>query len=213
VQGITVDLWETLFLDSHYVSALNKMREKIIDDALNDQKSLLNMPTRDMIIAERQRFQSYEKMGEFLPFNERIGFITDYKLSTNEISCVAKKIDIVSATFYPKLKNELLIKLKQWKSKYKLALISNTGMTSSFVIKSILNMYGIYDLFDEIIFSEDVGFCKPNIDIFYLASKKLNIPVFNFLHIGDSLLFDFHAAQNAGFYAIKVEGNEYSKSW
>ena len=86
-------------------------------------------------------------------------------------------------------------------------------MTSSLIIKNILDLYGIYDLFDEIIFSEDVGFCKPSTEIFYLASKRLNIPMFNLLHIGDSLLFDFHAAQNACFYAIKVDGNEYFKSW
>lgn len=92
VRGITVDLWETLFYDSHYSMFLNNIREKIIDEVLVSKKISLNVPTKDIFIAERQRFQNYEKMGEFLPLSERLGFITEYKLSPNEIGLIAKKI-------------------------------------------------------------------------------------------------------------------------
>ena len=89
-----------------------------------------------------------------------------------------------------------LIELK--KRGYKLGVISNAGAS----LHTDLKKLGIYDFFDVVITSGELGHPKPSIKIFNAALKKLDSEASETLHVGDSLHDDIEGAKNAGIQAI-----------
>lgn len=213
IQGITVDLWGTLFFDSHYIDNLNFERALLLQEVFENVHYDFNTTPQIILNEERKRFIEYEMNGIFLGRRERLNYLTRYKLPRGDLTAVIELIDSFSSKYQPILNYELVYQLQQWKSKYKLALISNTGMISSDIIKENLKKIGIIELFDTIVFSEDIGFCKPHPDIFFEVSKRLRLPISNLLHLGDSYSFDYIAAQNAGYESILLKDGMLYGSW
>lgn len=89
-----------------------------------------------------------------------MSYLTQYKLSAEDLLRATEMINHISSKYKPALNYELLNMLMRWKSKYKLAIISNTGMVSSYIIKQYLKKLRLLDLFDAIVFSEDILLCK-----------------------------------------------------
>lgn len=66
---------------------------------------------------------------------------------------------------------------------------------------------GLNAMCDEFIFSCDVGYMKPEKDIFILACNKMGISPNQGLMIGDSAISDYRGALNAGMEAILLRRN------
>jgi putative hydrolase of the HAD superfamily len=86
---------------------------------------------------------------------------------------------------------------------FKLIIISN--VSSSKNLKTYLKKAGIPNHFEAIIASGDVGYEKPNPEIFKIASKLSNTPLKNILHIGDKYEEDYIGAYNAGLKALLLD--------
>lgn len=79
----------------------------------------------------------------------------------------------MSLGYLPTLNYELFRSLGYWKAKQlKIALLSNTGLISSFVTREYLKKYHMLELFDELLFSEEEMLCKPDIRFFIEQVKK-----------------------------------------
>lgn len=61
---------------------------------------------------------------------------------------------------------------------------------------------GLPHFFSFVIFSQDVGYNKPNPEIFSMACKKANCSNSELLHIGDSLESDVQGANAAGVLSV-----------
>jgi putative hydrolase of the HAD superfamily len=86
------------------------------------------------------------------------------------------------------------------KSRYTLSIITN-GFKEVQYIK--MEESGLRKYFEHIFISEEVGFNKPNPDIFKFAMNKSGASIAeNCLMIGDSLEADIHGAISAGMKAI-----------
>lgn len=86
------------------------------------------------------------------------------------------------------------------KSRYTLSIITN-GFKEVQYIK--MEESGLRKYFEHIFISEEVGFNKPNPDIFKFAMNKSGASIAeNCLMIGDSLEADIHGAIGAGMKAI-----------
>ena len=211
IQGISVDLWGTLFFDSHYADNLQKSRIILLAEKARVWKCDLNEPPLDKMVAEKKRFLESEKSGDFLPLFERVSFLTEYKISKEQTQEFMHELALVSTKFVPELNVKLVDRLKSVKHKYKLALISNTGMISAADTRKMIKQMGIDELFDELIFSEELLLCKPSPAVYHEASRRLNIPVFCLLHIGDSYQNDYIAALDAGCNALWFSGKKYER--
>jgi putative hydrolase of the HAD superfamily len=102
---------------------------------------------------------------------------------------------------------ELLAGLKA--KGYKLGIISNTGRTPGSTIRIVLGEYKILKYFDSMVFSNEVGYIKPNRRIFERALNGLGSGADRSVHIGDSMLLDIYGARAAGMKAILF--NKYSE--
>ncbi|MCJ8008055.1 YjjG family noncanonical pyrimidine nucleotidase [Lederbergia wuyishanensis] len=79
--------------------------------------------------------------------------------------------------------------------KYRMAIISN-GIGEA--QRGRLSAGGIDHFFDELIISDEVGYWKPDKEIFEEALKRLDISSTDALFVGDSLQDDYYGALNAG---------------
>lgn len=102
------------------------------------------------------------------------------------------------------LNNELINFIKDLKNKYyKIALISN----NSIKLRERLVEDGIIELFDEVIISAEVGFQKPQPEIFKILSHKLAIKLNEFVFIDDSLRC-LEDADKIGYIPILYKDNK-----
>lgn len=85
--------------------------------------------------------------------------------------------------------------LSRLHGKYRLAIISN-GIGEA--QRSRLAVGGIDHYFDELIISDEVGYWKPDKEIFTKAFNRLDIHHTEALFVGDSLIDDYNGAVNAG---------------
>ena len=101
-----------------------------------------------------------------------------------------------SCELFPGIK-ELLIKLKELK--IQTAII--TDLTSQIQFRKII-FFGLEDLFDFIVTSEESGCDKPNPDSFKLLIEKLNLSPHECWMIGDNLNADIKGANEFGLVSI-----------
>ena len=83
----------------------------------------------------------------------------------------------------------------------KLGVISNFDSR----LYSVLNDLGIRSLFDAVTICSEVGFAKPQPEIFHAALRTLAVPPDRVLFTGDSLVDDFQAGQNAGIHTLLLD--------
>ncbi|HET9216488.1 MAG TPA: HAD-IA family hydrolase [Terriglobia bacterium] len=83
----------------------------------------------------------------------------------------------------------------------KLGVISNFDSR----IYSVLNDLGIRSLFDAVTICSEVGFAKPQPEIFRAALRTLGVPPDRALFTGDSLVDDFLAGQKAGIHTVLLD--------
>ena len=125
-----------------------------------------------------------EKLGEF--YNE------------TEILFFKYKPDLI----FPNIKLQFEEIVGQGKS---INILSNTGFIKGRSLKKLLSYYELTDSISFQIYSDEVGFSKPNNEIFQLVFDQLNeskkISKNEVLHIGDNSIADYDGALNFGFEA------------
>jgi putative hydrolase of the HAD superfamily len=92
---------------------------------------------------------------------------------------------------------------------HKLGLISNTVFPEKYHYEDMQH-FGIYDYFDEIIFSSEFSHRKPHPSIFEHVLTKLDISANQAFFVGDRMDIDIVGAKNAGLFAVlkKKPGRE-----
>ena len=76
-------------------------------------------------------------------------------------------------------------------------------------MSKLLNFYELNNYFSFQIYSDEVGFSKPNKEIFNLVFDSINkittIEKKEILHIGDNIIADYNGAINFGFDAFLIK--------
>jgi YjjG family noncanonical pyrimidine nucleotidase len=85
--------------------------------------------------------------------------------------------------------------LSNVQKKFQLGIITN-GLSES--QRKRLSTGKIYELFQSIVISDEVGVRKPKKEIFEIALKELKVTNTDVLFIGDSLQDDYQGSKNAG---------------
>lgn len=84
-------------------------------------------------------------------------------------------------------------------------ILSNTGFIKGKSLRKLISHYELADFISFQIYSDEVGFSKPNKEIFQLVFDQVNeskkIKKNEVLHIGDNSIADYNGAINFGFEA------------
>ncbi len=87
----------------------------------------------------------------------------------------------------------------------KIGLISNTGRSPGRTCRELMSRLGILQFFDATIFSEEIGWRKPDRRIFEATAKALKTTPDRVVHIGDHPEADVWGAKQAGMHALWLE--------
>lgn len=199
------DLYNTLLDDNYVLAERDQYRLDNIYTIL--EKSLYPVKFKDIqsVYGEMMvYFGEYESSGKSCTPFQQIDWMMK-KLKVNDHIVFKKVYDSYVESLLqisPKLmKNaEKALALLKERDK-KIALVSNTGRTPGHVLRIMLKQFGIYDLIDEVIFSDEVGLVKPELLIFQVAIRRLGALTKESIFIGDSKKIDFDGAKNAGMDA------------
>lgn len=102
----------------------------------------------------------------------------------------------------PVLNDDVKDILPLLKSRYKLAVICNTGVTPGRNLRELMKKDEILGFFDFLVFSDEVGFAKPSEQIFNFTLKNLGVENTFSAHVGDDILTDMWGAKNAGMTTV-----------
>jgi len=92
--------------------------------------------------------------------------------------------------------------LKRLRKKFRLGFLSNYPCAHSIV--SSMKSLDIYDYFDTVVVSADVGYAKPHPATYSTLIQKMDIDPAESVYIGDNWLADIQGAKRAGMRAIWV---------
>ncbi len=121
-----------------------------------------------------------------------------YRVSSEAKLLIAGWLDNQEVRLYP----DTLILLRELRARsIKMGLVSNSPATG----RKYLNLLGIDDYFEIIIFSCDCGYMKPEVEIFNIAINALNADTRATLMVGDSLTEDIIGAKNVGLSAVQID--------
>jgi len=209
IEIITFDLWNTILHNKSY----KNVRVKILQDFLTQKGLAINLNDIERTYEETfHRFNYNSELNEHRHIYNRKRlekFFKSYNLdiSSLEIKKLTKTFEGYMLNDPPTLKEGAHEVLYHLSKTYKIGLISDTGVTPGHIIKKMLQNHGILNFFKATIFSDEVGYYKPNPIIFNIAIKKLNGTPEKAVHIGDKLETDIKGARNAGMYTVWIKNN------
>ncbi|MGL5955855.1 MAG: HAD family hydrolase [Brevinema sp.] len=198
---IILDLYNTIIVDDH-IEEQHQYRINSIWSAIEKA----GFPTRfsDVIKAyeETQAIMKAHQKDHFsLSVFELVNIFAE-KLRLTDIAFLKKFYDhwaFASLQYPPKLIFHVKEGLEELKNNNKkIALISNTAMTPGVALRFLLKEQGIYHLFDDMIFSDEFGFMKPQNMIFYRILERLKVPAKETCFIGDHAFYDEFGATSVG---------------
>jgi putative hydrolase of the HAD superfamily len=110
----------------------------------------------------------------------------------------------------PKLK-EGVFEALEYTKKYKVGLVSVTGVSPGRLVRGVMRGYGILDYFESLSFSDEVKWVKPNVKLYLHATEALGVAPKETVHVGDSMKGDIVGAIDAGMKVIWVKTKEQPK--
>lgn len=104
----------------------------------------------------------------------------------------------------PPLKRGALEMVEALSGKYRLGVISDTGITPGRVMRLYFQERGLMGHFTSLVFSDETGLCKPHAEVFRRALGELGVEAREAVHVGDLLRTDIAGAKAAGMRAVWV---------
>ena len=95
--------------------------------------------------------------------------------------------------------------LENIKNKYRLVILSNGNGKQQ---RKKIEFTGLNEYFSDIIISSEVGYSKPQKEIFEIACKMINVNPENCIMVGDKYTVDVEGGINAGMTGIWVNRNK-----
>lgn len=128
-------------------------------------------------------------------------------IATEQLSVFYLLAEELFFKYKPQLLNEkiptLLNDLKQ--EGKTINILSNTAFIKGSSLREILKHYELFDCFSFQIYSDEVGFSKPNQEIYRLAFDEIKkikpLTKQEIIHVGDNIISDYNGAKKFGFAA------------
>jgi len=108
----------------------------------------------------------------------------------------------------PPLKPGALEAVRTLSGRYRLGVISDTGITPGRVMRLYFQERGLLSHFTSLVFSDETGLCKPHPDVFRRALGELGAEPCEAVHVGDLLRTDVAGAKAAGLKAVWVRSSQ-----
>jgi len=209
LEAVTFDLWDTLVHTRNYsefrLPQLTKiLRERGLshtdDEILEAYQAGFNYSMRTIPLEGYRHIETHEIVDKVL---EKIGYSSTE--TRNQLIHVYEEAILCDP---PRLKEGVFEALDYVKDRYRIGLISVTGVSPGRLVRDILREYSVLDYFEVLTFSDEVKLVKPNPRLFTTCLDELGVEPCNAVHVGDSFKSDIVGAIDAGMRTIWVKTRE-----
>jgi HAD superfamily hydrolase (TIGR01509 family) len=209
LEAITFDLWNTLVHNRNY----EEFRLPALDSILRSYGVYVNNHVlREAYIAgfryssDTIPLEGYRHIETWEIVDKVLDSVEYYSIEARDEIVLMYENAILSDP--PKLKEGVFEALEFVQEKYKIGLISVTGVSLGKIIRNILRDYKIIDYFDVLTFSDEVKYVKPNPLLFKTCIEELEVKPEKTIHVGDSFKSDIVGAIDSGMKTIWIKTQE-----
>lgn len=212
IKAVSFDFWGTLFTEAPGGFEWYKDRRRLLlqQTARECGFDFSNGEIEDACHQEaRVHYRIWREEHRTLPVVERLGSILRHlgaMLPDHVVSRVVREYEEGILEMPPVLVSGAREALVHLASKYPLGIISDVGFSPGRVLRRVLIGEGLLDLFDSLVFSDEVGCSKPDCRVFDQAARGLGVRPAEMVHIGDLEHTDISGAKAAGCRAIRFTG-------
>lgn len=218
MHAISFDLWDTLFVDDsdEPVRTSRGMRPKraerrfLLHQALSRHHAVtLERVSLAYDVVDAAFRNVWHDHHMTWTVRQRLSVLLEglhLSLPETELAELVRLHEEMELTVRPRLVEGVREALEEIKGRYRLAVISDAIFSPGRALRELLRGEQILDLFDALVFSDEVGCSKPDRRMFERASSDLGVPVARLIHIGDRDHNDVKGAQAAGARAVLFTG-------
>jgi len=204
INVVTLDLWNTLFVEKDYSGwRLEILREVLSEHGFDREPDEIK---KGYVSAGDHARRVWElENHRHLPIEERLDHILAemrVELSPDTRLEIIGGFQEVIWNDLPPLEEGVTETLEALEPKYRMGIISDSGITPGPVTREVLRNKGILGFFASTVFSDEVGLCKPHEAMFRASLSELEAEPSEVVHVGDLLRTDVVGAKAMGMRAV-----------
>jgi putative hydrolase of the HAD superfamily len=210
IKAVTFDLWNTLIKNTDYT----RFRVEYLAEVLSERGAPRSQDEiREAYVSAQISSRKIEESSSrrYVTTEEKLDHILEMfrvALSRDVRSTVVGRLQAVIWNDPPFLKDGVVETLEALKPRFRMAIISDSGITPGRIVREVLGDAGILDYFSSTVFSDEVGLCKPHSAMFERALEEVGAGPREAVHVGDLLHTDIAGAKAMGMKAIWVKTDE-----
>lgn len=208
IRAVTFDFWGTLYDEvgdsSERREAVRYRHALTLFDMLGVEcdRTALKAAMRDVIDRSVRLWRQECRTMNQREIGEYLGVRMGYDLDAKTAEALGHALAIAGAQVPPVLKVGVSAVLEALSGRYKLAVISDTGLTLGFALREIMRADQVIDYFDHLTFSDETGTTKPLPRQFHYTCHMLDTAPSETVHVGDLEETDILGARDAGLGSI-----------
>jgi len=209
IRAVTFDLWNTLITEKDYNEPrVEAIRNALLGEGISKTYDEI-MRAHEVATAQYNRVwaENYCHLTNIERLNISLGLLGS-QLPNDAKASVVKQFGEVFIRDPPELNEGAEETIQSLSTRVKLGIISDTGLTPGSVIRRFLAERGLLNYFSTTIFSDELGYCKPDVRAFKRALGLLGATPAEAIHVGDLLRTDVAGAKAAGMKAVWLKVRE-----
>ena len=209
IKAITFDFWQTLYQGQKidYAERLRRLKEKV-EQGYSTTFSLEQF--QDAVYVARDEWsRAWEEDHRTLNAAEWLDIMLgDLGITLQADHLEILRLDMEESILHtmPTLVDGAHEVLSKLAARYRLAIISDTGLTPGRMLRHIMETDKVTGYFSHLTFSDELGSSKPHSNNFLSTLKALEAEPHEAVHIGDLLRTDVLGAQKAGMRGVQYIG-------
>ncbi len=209
INAITFDLWNTLLVEKSFTAK----RIDVLVEALEMEGKRVDRASVEAAYADAQHRHNelWSKDYCHFPLAERLDYTmkgAGVALGPAAKEYVLRRYGEIIHEDPPLLTAGAKETVEALATRFRLGIISDTGVTSGEQIRRLLDRFGIIHHFTVTIFSDELLLCKPRKEAFEAALKGLKVKPSEAMHVGDLLRTDVAGAKAAGWKGVWLKIRE-----
>jgi len=210
IRAITFDFWGTLY-DEVGDSSARRERQRYehalmffrMTGADVDEPTLKRVMAETPHHAERLWREQHRTMNQG-EFGQHVAAQMGYRLDDRSANALGEAMAMAGAQVPPALKVGANAVLEQLHGRYKLAVISDTGLSLGCALRKVMRNDQVLDYFDHLTFSDETSTSKPQARQFLYTCHMLQVPPAQTVHVGDLEETDVAGAREAGLRSVLI---------
>jgi FMN phosphatase YigB (HAD superfamily) len=211
INAVTFDFWNTLYKAAAYAFGL---RRKFLFEVMTRNQIDVSVAQVDAAedVARRNWNRIWREEYRTPPASDWVRWMLDellIQLPPDDFNALADYFDrsLLDAEPGPTLIDGAGQAVHRLAERYRLGVISDSGLSTGNTLRQFLQRDGILECFTCTTFSDEVGVSKPHAHIFQITLDQLGAQPREAVHVGDLTHSDIAGAKAIGMHAVRLTAN------